>query len=410
MSSHPHLTQVRTLIIALFLSGTLNILLLAFTFFFAFWERPPTPYCELKPKVDVSLRTISVSPTNADLLSHYKAFTYEQLVKKLAGTRFVEDGFKERDLALAVLTTFHDFDLERALGNHSPPIQKRILSFKEGQEKVIAYPSLSDEQFSTLQAFIKIERWPFKSRGLFLLMKTEQYQDEPTLSDAFAMTSEFMAVESLFKKVDVSREDLLKIIQEGGWGMLSTFYEKQKSTQDLSDENRQRFLLTYLKMGSKTSARVLLKTDFQFVAKRLSDATILSILRFLESPEPLALQFLSAIAASPRGDEVRTLAESRHLEWTGKPWAPLASRGGSVKPIQQVIPFKTKVAVSRGVVSVPSPKVKGKSETYVVQEGDSLWKIGRRFKVPVEKIRAYNGLTSDLLKRGTPLKIPFENH
>lgn len=400
----PKLKQLKTLIIALFLSGTLNIFLLAFTFFFAFWDRPPTPYCELKPKVIETFKSITLSPTNADLLAYYKTLTHEQLMQKLSGTRLVEDGFKERDLALAALTTFHDFDLEKALGNRLPE-QKRILSFKEGQEKVIAYPTLSDEQFSKLETYIKTEKWPFKSFGLFLLMKKDRFRDESSLFDAFRLTSEFIALENLFKKTNIAKEDLLKMVQEGEWSTLSAFYEKQKNIHDLSDENRQRVLLSYLKAGSKTSAKLLLKTDFQFASKRLSDSTVLAILRLLDSQEPLNLQFLNVIRMSPRSDAVKLFADTKHLELTGKPIEPLVSR--SIKPsppIQKVIPFTSKKTIA--VAPVAKTSSKKMHLIYVVQEGDSLWKIGKKFKVPIDKIRSLNQLKTDFLKPGTALKIP----
>lgn len=47
-----------------------------------------------------------------------------------------------------------------------------------------------------------------------------------------------------------------------------------------------------------------------------------------------------------------------------------------------------------------------KDRLYIVQEGDSLWKIARRFNVDVEHLRAHNKLKSDALKPGTPIRIP----
>jgi LysM repeat protein len=43
---------------------------------------------------------------------------------------------------------------------------------------------------------------------------------------------------------------------------------------------------------------------------------------------------------------------------------------------------------------------------YVVQEGDSLWKIAQRFGVKVDEIKRLNHFKSDSLKKGTTLKIP----
>jgi len=51
-------------------------------------------------------------------------------------------------------------------------------------------------------------------------------------------------------------------------------------------------------------------------------------------------------------------------------------------------------------------KRESKPLIYVVQEGDSLWKISRRFNLKVDDIKLVNGLKSDTLKVGMTLKLP----
>lgn len=46
------------------------------------------------------------------------------------------------------------------------------------------------------------------------------------------------------------------------------------------------------------------------------------------------------------------------------------------------------------------------STKYVVKQGDSLWKIGRKFKVSVEALRKANGLKNDRLQIGQELIVP----
>ncbi|QSR85668.1 LysM peptidoglycan-binding domain-containing protein [Methylacidimicrobium sp. B4] len=46
------------------------------------------------------------------------------------------------------------------------------------------------------------------------------------------------------------------------------------------------------------------------------------------------------------------------------------------------------------------------STKYAVKQGDSLWKISRRFKITVEALRKANGLKNDRLQIGQELIVP----
>lgn len=407
MQSDIYLKRVRSLIICLFISGSLNILCIAFLFFWVFRDHSPSPYLEFKPKPFVSKESnVVVGPTNDLLLKQYKALSYESLLQKLMKTHLVEDGFTERDLALGTLITFHDFNLEKALEACIFPTQKRLLSFNQGKEKAFVYSGLSNEHFEAILHFAKTEKWPFKSRGLFLLLKKEQFKEEPSLYEAFYLTDEFLILEDLFKGMNIQKEELIRMVQGGDWGTLSAFIEKQRRTPDLSSDNRERLLLAYVKMGSKEAAKIIIKTDFAFVAKRLSDATVMSIVRLIHENTPESLRFLSLLAASQRGDQVKALALAKYREQTGSSWEPLVSRS-QPPPIEKVIPFKPipKESVYKTITLPPS---KNKNVLYIVQDGDNLWKIARRFKVSVDNIRKINQLKNDFLKPGTPLKIPIQ--
>lgn len=59
--------------------------------------------------------------------------------------------------------------------------------------------------------------------------------------------------------------------------------------------------------------------------------------------------------------------------------------------------------VAPPIVSIPEPVVE---RTYIVQEGDSLWKIARKLHVGIKALKEENQLQSDLLRPGRVLKIP----
>ncbi len=71
--------------------------------------------------------------------------------------------------------------------------------------------------------------------------------------------------------------------------------------------------------------------------------------------------------------------------------------------------YKPKVASSQVVKKQPAPPIilpPGKSTTYIVQPGDTLWDISKKFKgLSIDRIKSINGLSTDRIKPGQKLKI-----
>jgi D-gamma-glutamyl-meso-diaminopimelic acid endopeptidase CwlS len=49
-----------------------------------------------------------------------------------------------------------------------------------------------------------------------------------------------------------------------------------------------------------------------------------------------------------------------------------------------------------------------KSVSYTVQDGDTLWKIAKRFKVKPDEIKSWNSMKSDSIRPGDVLKIKVQ--
>lgn len=317
--------MLRRLTFILIVSGALNIFLLAFFFYWMVREKPPTPYFQMKlaesPK---QMIPIVAEPINEEHILAFKNMPLESLIAKLTN-------YSERDLALACLVAFHHFDLDRALKGQATPEQKKMVSYQSGE--LMIYPGLTEEQFKAILTFAQTERWPLTSQGLFLVWQQKKDKEgDPSLVEAFYLTPEFLAVETLFKRtgIQIEKRRLLQLLSEGKWEMLHHFMEQQRESQDLSLERQQRFLADYIEAGSKTA------------------------LTLVAVPESVVLE-----------------------------------------PVVSEVPVV--------VVSKPIPK---KDQVYIVQEGDSLWKISRKHKVNLEMLKKHNQLKTDKLKPGTVLKIP----
>lgn len=425
--------QIRKLTKALFISGAINIALASLFFYWMIREKPPTPYFELKPaKIEESQAPFAIDESLSEVIHYFKSLPLDQLTSKLSNSEFVESGYRKRDLALACLVTFHHFDLSRALLDDVQPAQTRVIAFglkKDGKPaKVVIYPGLSDKQYESIIRFAKRERWPLTSKGLFLNLKNLKGKTLNSLAEAFYLTPEFISVEMLFNRAEthIEKAEILNVLTDGTFAMLATFAEHQKQSHDLTAARRQYFLLEYIKNNSKAAAYLLLKTDGPVIVRKLDDLHIKMILSLLTEKTPEAGKFALTLLTSPRGDAVWQMAAIRLYGYAGEEIPEKFQHNAALskflpanlilkKPesISQVALNLEPLAKEPKIELKPEPKPQPKSPEvsqkdtfYIVQEGDSLWKISRRYDVDIDVLKRLNQLSSDFLKPGTALKIP----
>ncbi len=422
----------RRLAIALILSGAFNVLLLSLLFYVAVKERPPTPYFESKP-ADEHLTPLTIDHSNHEVIRYFKKMPMEGLIGRLANRQQVENGYTQRDLALAALVAFHDFDIERALSAFPPLGQKRKIEYgkyRNGKAaELTVFPGLSEPQFEAITAFARRERWPLTAKGLFQKVKRDiNAHDDPSLVESFLMTPEFIAIYLLFERAEakIDQQAVLALISEGNWEQLSAFVSGQKMSQDLSAARRQRLLLDYIEKNSKSAARLLVKSDPAFARLKSDDSQVLFLLTLLDPEQPESRAFAEAILASPRTDAVRKGAAEflQVVMPEEKKTAPLPiAKAASPEPVTLTrAPQVTSAPKPAPIDKPPSGKLIASSvpskasnslqaasksdQLYIVQEGDSLWKISRRFGVDIETLKAVNRLETEFLSPGRTLKIP----
>lgn len=458
------LTSIRKLTVILMISGGCNILLIALIIYGFFREQPPTPYCESKlASAQQQLSPLAIDHSNSEVIRFFKKMPLEWLVARLNNTQLVENGYTQRDLALACLVTFHYFDLDRALAGAPPLEQKRSLvygRFRDGRAAALTvYPGITEKQTEAIYAFATTEKWPLTSKGMFTtLHKQNTDRRESSLEDAFVMTPEFLAVEMLFSRsgASVDRFELINVLMQGSWMILEKFAEQQKISQDLSVARRQQFLLDYIQLHSKAATQLMLKTDEVFVFQKLDDRRVMMLLELLDEKTPENERFALSLLTSPRSDEVWKMAARRLYLYAGESMPdqyqhhnalsrfvprnqdtrmtgpsivstapPIIPPVEAVKPVVKTSTEKLVIADTssikpkamlvqqpKGSVSVPSkpvivtPKIIAKDLLYVIQDGDSLWKLSRRFEIDVDTLKSYNRLDSDVLRPGKLLKIP----
>jgi len=373
----------RWLLQTLILSAALNVVLVGIFFYFLIRENPL--HFSFQPKEDIKVEKTPLSPS---FLGRLQALSFDHLVELLSDQRMVEQGYRVCDFAAAALATFYDFDVPRALGKRQLPIRKWLFD----ETTFTLYPGLKEPDFATLIIFAQTERFPFTTKGL--LQRIETSERDTQLLTYFCHTPEFILLERLFARtgLPISKGTLLGMVREGGWERFVSFYERQEQRSDFSDKTRQKLLVKYVESGSKTAAYLLLITDPEYALKQLEDRHVAQMLELIDVKTKEATHFAQALATSPRSDEVRERAFRRLAEYCGDEvagrYVPRPSEG-NLRPVFRESP-----------PAAPAPS------THIIQPGESLWLIARKYNISIELLMEVNHLQSTTIRPGQTLKIP----
>lgn len=405
MRSDPSLflKKIRYLSQALIISGLLNIALFLLIIYWIFSEGSYTPPLELKAvKVDQQLIALNSSKECSKVLNQFVGLSFSRLVGCLSMTQSVDNGCKERDLALSCMLSIHYFDLERALQGGVQNKQKRYLS---GEYPFIVYVDLTDSDYEQIIHFATTELWPITAEGLFHLIKKGNTQNGQI--DAFVLTREFWSVEQLFKRFNgVTQQDLLTLLFEGSWKSLNEFYENQSIVNHLVDDRRRSLLRNYLREGSPTAARLFVQYDRDFAVEMLPDEEVIHLIQKLPKNIIEGELYVRSVLKSPRSKKVWNQANE---------WLPPEKRGViQISEQKREVPLRVisppqKNRMQQVIVPLKNKSTSLPNREYIVQEKDSLWKVANRFKVSVEDLKKVNHLQSDAIKPGMKLRIPSHN-
>lgn len=402
----------RILTQALIVSGALNIALFATFCFFVFDK-----------KMEMARENLSSKPkdfvTNAEVISCFCEKNFSELVELLHNKESIEDGYCTRDLALSILVSFHQFYLEKALGRSVSEERKLLFSKTEKGEKIelSIFPNLKDEEYQAVIRYAQTEKWPLTNQGLFFAAKrlySKKMALDSTLMTALCQTKELIASAILLGRCGyfVTKGDLLELILEGDFCSLEKFYLEQQRGAELSKERGRDFLLEYLAGHSPKAAHILLKWDFEFVTRRLTDELVLFVLDSVSVEDQQGIRLAKALLCSTRGERVFRVAAERLYASVNE---PLPADFHLLKAIERFCkealrqvpsPEKTPTfPVARGMVLKVDEK-KHKKRTYIVQERDSLWKIAKKQGTTVEAISKLNHLETEKLRPGQVLELP----
>lgn len=378
----------RWILQTLILSVVLNALLLCIFFYFLISDH--SLHFSYHPLIEVEPIQ---PPVPTSFLERLHSVSFDHLMELLSDDRKIGQGYQVRDFALGALAVFHDFDVERGLGRG--PLSKRKWEY-EGMSFLI-FPDLHEEELTLLQTFARTERWPYTAKGMFKHIQEKGVtKSDPDLISFFCHTPEFILVETLFARthLPIQRKAVLSLVLEGGWERLSAFCEKQQHSTSFSDTVRRAFLMEGVNGGSSTAAQLLLVTDLTFAVEELSDPQIEQVLQLLTSNTEETLQFVQQVVSSPRGDKAREKARTCLSQLTGNAPDEIAGHFYEKPGIKDLRPVFRQASPA-----APPPG------THIVQPGESLWLIARKYNISIDHLLEINHLQSTVLRVGKVLKL-----
>jgi len=344
-----------------------------------------------------------LTSTNAKVLNRFFNFTFDQLLAELDNKVFAEDGYMYRDLALACLVSYHYFDIERAVTKSN--LQHRSLTFihQDGGEtfELTAFPGLDHTDFQRVHAFVKSQKWPLTSEGIFHELKKEKGENFVSLTKAFCTTSEFYTLFALFNRGEekISQERLLPMLLAGPWHLIDSFCKAQKNFPDISKNVMRKLLKKYIKLESHHAASIWIAIDSEYVLRQLSDEELAHLINGINENTQSIQLFLKKTLCSVRSDHIRKITGIKLYAITGKSIPEPYKHEIAMKTFLPAFFFKVKEKKAKETALVKSMKI------YRVKNGDSLWKIAHKYSVSIEELRKNNHLKTDVLKPGQELVI-----
>lgn len=260
MTPTPHqeqhcLRQIKRLTQILIASGTLNVLLVVFVCYGFFGNGVLVVRETLQQRLRPAPAVVTGERNMGQVLRSYQQLSRDQLIAKLEDITGVQDGYSERDLALAYLVWKHHFNIEQALAD-SPPPRQQTLPIRSGDQvtQLTLFRGLTPQQYDALVQFAKMERWPLTTEGLFYALQKEPLALDGSAAEAFCLTPEFIMLQRACARANMDRNkaDLLAVVRDCDWHTLKTIIAQLQAAPEESST----VLATWLGTSARETAVV----------------------------------------------------------------------------------------------------------------------------------------------------------
>lgn|SRR3990167_658106 len=365
---HIGVMRDKVLVLALVLSAAFNVGFVAKFFL------------DLKPAPIASFRVSPKStPTTAYLDTLFQKSFFE-LVEELANTEPVQDGYRKNELALATLVALHSFDVSRVI-SREPGRKVMQFSHKDGGEvfQLALFPDMTPEEMGMLSSFAKREKWPFTLEGIFARIPLAGVEEKKELLQIVLVSKEWNTVRRAMQRFipKLAMKDLFSYFLDRRSDALRLLYKELRESGKNEAE-----AIRYFFLKAEGLTRPLLQAwiaqDMSYLLHDLSDEELVSLLQQFSERSDEVVRFLQLVFASSRRDFVREAAAERLSFFEG---------------------------ALVGAISLEPPPMHEARVRYTVQQGDSLWKIAKKFHLSIEELKQKGGINSEKLRPGQEIVI-----
>jgi hypothetical protein len=254
------------------------------------------------PNKEIKLNIAQVQSIK-NVIDRYLDISFLELVLELKNETHIENGIKHQDLALSLLSSRFDFDIQKILDNPSTVrIEYPNPATKEIQTLELFEP-VQKAHFDALLQFGLKEKYPFRSKKLFAKIKSCEY--DALLLHAFYLTKEFEWIKSVF--APLSKTEVLQMCLEVDFSLIEDLYSTYHA-QEMGDLFIQVAYTLAFDGNSMHAANILLDYHFDFITHHFSDEQLICLMSLLSKKTRKLKDFVEATIQQKRSSKVKSMA------------------------------------------------------------------------------------------------------
>lgn len=234
--------------------------------------------------------------TNKEVLQAYQKLSMKDLIAKLDDYKFIEHGYRECDVALAVLVKDFDFDLFRAL-EYYPNEMKPLLVAKD--EFYPLFPGLAIEDFQSIHLFAQKEKWPMTFKGMLKQLK-QQKNPRRSLKKALQSQLEYHYLYNFLYPIQLNEDLIIEVLRESPTDWICSFIDTISSENESHQKLYQDFFINLIVSGLEMPSVLYIKYFWDDAVHKLSDDLVHQLIINFTQQCPLRASYCEQISKSPR--------------------------------------------------------------------------------------------------------------